>query len=99
MQMPGPRTRTSGVSVLGVTLRTLRNINDLRATKTEHYKKYGTLFVFKDLALVTLVTLHHLTEQCLCINTRVLRRPKNLTKGVKSEGFLDLVFSTLKINI
>ena len=60
MQMHAPRTRTPGVSVLGVTLRTLRNINDLRATKTEHYKKYGTLFVFKDLALVTLVTLHHL---------------------------------------
>ena len=97
--MPGPRTRTSGVSVLGGTLRTLCKINDLRTTKTEHYQKYGTLFVFKDLALVTLVTLHHLTEQCLGINTRVLRRPKNLTKGVKFEGFLDLVFSTLKINI
>ena len=49
MQMPGPRTRTPGVSVLGVTLRTLCKINDLRTTKTEHYKKYGTLFVFKDL--------------------------------------------------
>lgn len=82
--MPAPRTRTSGVSVLGVTLRTLRNINDLQATKTEHYQKYGTLRNIKDLALVTLVTLHHLTEQCLGINTRVLRRPKNLTKGVKS---------------
>lgn len=48
--MPGPRTRTPGVSILGVTLRTLRKINDLRTTKTEHYQKYGTLCKINDLA-------------------------------------------------
>ena len=60
MQMLAPRTRPSGISVLRGTLGTLCKINDLQTTKTEHYKKDGTLFVFKDLALVTLVTLHHL---------------------------------------
>ena len=99
MQMPGPLVRPSGISVLRGTLGTLCKINDLRTTKTEHYKKDGTLFVFKDLALVTLVTLHHLTEQYVGINARVFCRPKNLTKGVKSDSFLYLVFSTLKINI
>lgn len=48
--MPAPRTRTSGVSVLRGTLGTLRNINDLRTTKTEHYKKTGTLRKINGLA-------------------------------------------------
>ena len=62
MQMLGPHTRPPGISVLRGTLGTLCKINDLRTTKTEHYKKDGTLRNINDLALVTLVTLHHLTE-------------------------------------
>ena len=54
---PDARALPLGDYFLHGTLRTLFNINDLRGKKTEHYKKYGTLFVFNGLdGIVTNVT-------------------------------------------